>query len=76
MVLLIRGKVAPFDECWLINPLADLNNQPRFGVWEWRGRQDAERNNCILSHGVSFSLENRRLHQRQDTPPNSPITKI
>ena len=37
----------------------------------------AQRNNCIVFHGVSLSSENWRLHQRQDTPPlHQAITKI
>jgi hypothetical protein len=36
----------------------------------------AKPNNCIFFHGVSFLRKKRRLNQRQDTPPSSPITKI
>jgi hypothetical protein len=35
-----------------------------------------QRNNCIVSHGVSLFFGKWRLHQRQDTPPSFFITKI
>ena len=36
----------------------------------------AKCNNCICFHGVSLYSGNRRLRQRQNTPPNFSITKI
>lgn len=40
MVILTRNKKEHFEEYWISDPLNDLKDLPRTGVWEWRGRQD------------------------------------
>ena len=39
MVVLERGNGA-FDEHWFANPLEELKDLPKIGLWEWRGRQE------------------------------------
>jgi hypothetical protein len=39
MVILNRDKEADFEEYWLNDPLKDLKDVSRTGVWEWHGRQ-------------------------------------
>jgi hypothetical protein len=40
MVILTRDKEKHFEEYWVDDPLQDLKDLPRTGVWEWRGRED------------------------------------
>jgi len=37
---LTRDREKHFEEYWIVDPLKDMKDLPRTGVWEWRGRQD------------------------------------